>query len=57
MPVTFENKYVCSYFIANVLQDAKVYEFKKDVSFIVPKDFEDIYSNNEIYRGRYLSYL
>lgn len=57
MPVTFENRYVCSYFIANVLEEAKVCEFEKDTSFIVPKDFENIYSENEIYAGRYLSYL
>ena len=57
MPIKFENRYVCSHFIANVLQEADVYKFEKDTSFVVPKDFEDIYANHAIYTGKYLSYL
>ena len=57
IPVTFKNRYVCSYFVASILQEANVCEFEKETCFVVPKDFEDIYANRAIYTGKYLRYL
>lgn len=56
IPLTFKNKYVCSYFVASVLQKAKIYQFQKRVCFIKPKDFENLRGFREIYTGRYLQY-
>lgn len=56
IPITFKDRYVCSYFIANVLENANVYKFEKNTSFILPRDFENIYSDAQIYEGSYLTY-
>lgn len=56
IPITFKNKYVCSYFVAELLKEANVYNFNKDPSFIKPKDFESINSFNLIYTGKYALY-
>jgi len=56
IPVTFKNKYVCSYFVASLLEKAKIYDFEKETYFIAPKDFESIPFLNEIYHGKYLLY-
>ena len=54
--VTFENKYVCSYFIAKILNDVNVCSFDKDICFVRPSDFENIDGFNLIYSGKYLLY-
>lgn len=56
IPVTFRNKYVCSYFVAYVLEKAKIYSFNKKVCLIKPKDFESLEGFKEIYSGRYCEY-
>lgn len=56
IPVSFKHKYVCSYFIADILEDADIYKFDKKIYFIEPKDFENIENINEIYSGKYLLY-
>ena len=56
IPVTFKNRYVCSYFIAQLLKDAKIYEFDKDTCFVEPKDFENIDIFNLIYTGKFVLY-
>lgn len=56
IPVTFENKFVCSYFVAYILDRAKIYKFKKNIALTVPKDFENIKRAKEIYKGKYLLY-
>lgn len=56
IPITFRNKYVCSYFVASLLEKAKICYFEKEPYFIVPKDFENIPCFNEIYDGKYLLY-
>lgn len=56
IPKTYENKYVCSYFVASVLEKANIYKFKKDICLVEPKDFEELNecSNvKEIYKGKY----
>lgn len=56
IPLTFKNRYVCSYFVADILERSNIYDFKKENSFIKPEDFAEIFINNEIYSGKYLSY-
>lgn len=57
IPVTFKNKFVCSYFVAFVLQKAKIYNFNKDICLIKPKDFTKIEGMHQIYSGSYLAYV
>lgn len=56
LPINFKNKYVCSYFVAKLLEDAGIYKFDKELYFIEPKDFEKINNINEIYSGNFLLY-
>lgn len=56
LPVTFKKKYVCSYFVAYVLQQCQIYNFNKKLCFIKPKDFENLNGFNEVYRGAFCSY-
>lgn len=56
IPVTFKNRYVCSYFVAELLQEAKIWDFNKETCFVEPKDFENIDIFNLIYTGKYKSY-
>ena len=42
LPITFKNKYVCSYFIADILQKNDICKFNKKTCFVRPKDFIDI---------------
>jgi len=56
IPLTFKNKYVCSYFVADVLEKSNIYSFDKKTSLVCPKDFENIFEFKEIYSGDYLKY-
>lgn len=56
LPIYFKNKYVCSYFVAKMLEETNIYKFDKKIYFIEPKDFEKITNINEIYSGKYLLY-
>lgn len=56
IPITFKNRYVCSYFVAELLKDAKIYDFDKRTCFVSPKDFENIDIFNLIYDGKYRLY-
>lgn len=56
IPIISKNKYVCSYFVATLLQKANVCKFSKKTCFVRPKDFENIKGFNEIYTGSYLAY-
>lgn len=56
IPVTIKDRYVCSYFVADVLEKADIYKFDKNTCFIKPKDFEKIGKCNEIYKGYYNLY-
>lgn len=55
-PVTFQNRYVCSYFVAYVLDHAGIYRFPKRVCLIQPRDFYALEGFREIYRGPYLAW-
>ena len=56
IPITFKNKYVCSYFVAELLENANIYTFDKKTCFIKPSDFEGINKFDLIYTGKYVLY-
>ena len=56
IPITIKDRYVCSYFVADVLEKAQIHKFNKNVCFIKPKDFEKLNKCNEIYKGKYSLY-
>lgn len=56
IPISFNNKYVCSYFVADVLERSNIYHFNKKTFFIKPEDFEKIKGIKEIYSGSYVKY-
>lgn len=56
IPIQIKNKYVCSYFVASVLEQANIYQFQKKTCMVVPKDFEKIPTFREIYDGIYNTY-
>lgn len=56
IPITIKDRYVCSFFVADVLEKADIYKFNKKTCFIKPKDFERLNRCNEIYKGYYKSY-
>ena len=56
VPVNFKNRYVCSYLIAYLLNEAGIVHFDKPLYFIEPKDFENIPNIKEIYHGSFLNY-
>lgn len=56
IPITFKDKYVCSYFVASILEKSNIYKFEKKTCLIKPKDFENLIGASEIYAGRYNLY-
>ena len=56
IPISFKNHYVCSQFVAELLEKFEIYNFKKKICFVKPKDFEVINGIKEIYSGEYLEY-
>lgn len=56
IPISFKDKFVCSYFVAYILDKVNICEFEKDISLTVPKDFENLKGAKEIYNGSYLEY-
>ena len=57
IPYQKENKYVCSYFVADVLERSGILQFSKKTCFIEPRDFENIEKLNKIYEGFYSTYF
>lgn len=55
-PVTFRGRYVCSYFVAYVLEYAGICQFPKQVCLVTPKDFYALDGFTELYRGLYLDW-
>ena len=55
-PIIFKNKYVCSYFVAELLENARICSFDKKTFNVKPKDFEKIDGLNLIYTGKYLMF-
>ena len=56
IPISFKNKYVCSYFVASLLEENSIHNFNKKTYFVKPKDFEKISGCDEIYKGKYCLY-
>lgn len=56
IPVSFKNRYVCSSFVASIIEQAGVYKFNKKYIFVRPKDFETL-NANVIYEGKYKEYV
>jgi len=56
IPVTFENKFVCSYFVAYLLEKANICTFEKNTCLVIPKNFENLRGIKLIYSGNYLDY-
>lgn len=50
-----KNHYVCSQFVADVMDKSTIHKFSKPVRCVVPKDFDDI-SNNVIFKGKISDY-
>lgn len=57
IPITFKNRYVCSSFIAELLDKNKIVKFEKRSCYVKPSDFEKIESIKEIYSGLYREYM
>ena len=51
IPITFKNRYVCSYFVADILNRTNIYKFDRSY-FTKPKDFSDIKEFKPIYQGK-----
>ena len=56
IPITFKNRYVCSYFVAEVLEKSNIYKFDKQACLVKPKDFENLKGAKKIYSGPYNLY-
>lgn len=56
IPVTFRNKFVCSHFVAYVLEKARICNFGKEQCLVIPKNFENLSGLKEIYSGSYSTY-
>ena len=56
IPITLKNRYVCSYFVAQVLERTGIHNFDKNTCLVIPKDFEHIEEFQEIYQGNYTLY-
>ncbi len=51
LPIKREKHYVCTQFVAEILETAHIYEFGKSNLLVKPKDFEKIDNSNIIYTG------
>lgn len=56
IPVKRKNKYFCSQFVTEVLQQAGIEVFEKPASLVRPHDFLDLPSTKYIYRGQIKNY-
>lgn len=56
IPIHFKNSYVCSQFVAELLEKTKIHQFDKKTYFVKPEDFDQIKGMKEIYTGKYLLY-
>lgn len=56
IPYKRKNKFVCSYFVGDVLEQAGIHKFNKETYFLRPKDFENIDNAKEIYSGLFSKY-
>ncbi len=50
-----KNKYICSQFIAEVLKESNIYDFKRPTKTILPIDFDD-FPYKILYEGKMVEY-
>lgn len=53
LPITFKNKYVCSHFVAEVLDRVGIYHFTRRTCMIKPRDFDMLDFASEVYQLLY----
>ena len=46
-----KNHYVCSQFVAEVMEQSQIYKFNKPTQFVKPRDFESLPNSEIIYDG------
>lgn len=51
-----KNHYVCSQFVAELIDQSEIYKFQKPIESIEPKDFEYIPNNRILYIGKLKEY-
>lgn len=56
LPYFRNNRYVCSYFVADILKNANILEFTKETYFVRPQDFSNMSGLHKIYEGKLLNY-
>lgn len=54
--ITRENYYVCSMFVADMLQKADIYTFNNKIEYVRPEDFNVIPNSIKIFEGLFISY-
>lgn len=55
-PYIRKDKYVCSFFVAELLEKSDIYKFNKATCLVKPKDFANINKFKKVYSGEYLKY-
>lgn len=53
----FKNKFVCTSFVASLLEQTGIYKFDKDPCFVRPIDYEGLKGAKQIYLGKYKDYV
>lgn len=53
IPFTIKNRYVCSYFIATLLEKTQIYKFDKMTCMLKPQDFDNLKGFKKIYGGKF----
>ncbi len=56
IPIAFENKAVCSQFVAQILEEGNIFAFEKPSYFVKAQDFENCNDFKTVYEGLYLDY-
>ena len=56
IPPKFRNRYVCSSFVAEVLNESGAYNFNKNTALAKPRDFLEIPYDRMVYEGLYRDY-
>lgn len=54
--IPLKNHYVCSYFVASLLEQTNITHFSKKTALVRPQDFELLENSRVIYEGLYQKY-
>lgn len=57
--IPYQRKYhfLCSQFVAYVLKEGKIVDFRKDVSLVMPEDFDELDKGQVVYTGLLSQYV